>query len=120
MSRTRRQAELYGRIAETVAAVLLALKGFRIIARRFATKRGEIDIVAQRGRLLVFVEVKARRSPDEAAIALTETTRRRVCAAAEAFVAREPHLAAFDQRFDAVLVWPRGLRHLKGAWLAPV
>src|SRR6267154_6573847 len=57
--------------AESRAAVYLMAKGYRILAKRFRTPYGEIDIVARRRNLVAFVEVKARASLDEAAYAVT-------------------------------------------------
>ena len=58
--RARRTAYLFGQKAETLAALWLRLKGYRILARRFRAPPGEIDLVARRGRVLALVEVKAR------------------------------------------------------------
>ena len=60
--RARMLAFRLGLSAETRAAALLLVKGFRIAARRWRSPVGEIDLVARRGRLLVFVEVKAGRA----------------------------------------------------------
>src|SRR5690554_5714671 len=89
-----------GLSAESRAAAFLIAKGYRIAARRFRTPVGEIDIVARRRNLLVFVEVKARMSLDAAAEAVTDRGRRRVAAAAEAWLARHPDDAMRDMRFD--------------------
>jgi putative endonuclease len=106
-----------GLSAESRAALLLLAKGFRIAARRFKTPLGEIDIVARRGRLLVFVEVKARASLDDAAFSLTGRQKQRIVAAARAWLARHPRDGACDIRFDAVLVAPRRLpRHIPAAF----
>ncbi|MEL7029401.1 MAG: YraN family protein [Pseudomonadota bacterium] len=116
MSRRRKRAERYGRLAEWAAAALLTLKGYRIEAMRFKTSLGEIDLVARRGRLLVFVEVKARRRAEDALNALTPRLQRRVEAAADLFRARRPNLADLDMRYDAVTVTRAGMRHLKSVW----
>ena len=63
----RQIAFRFGLSAETRAAALLLAKGYRIAARRFRCPAGEIDIVARRGTLLIFVEVKARAALDDAA-----------------------------------------------------
>jgi putative endonuclease len=71
VARPERQAAFrIGISAESRAAAYLIAKGFRILARRWRSLVGEIDIVARRRRLLVFVEVKARNSLDEAAESL--------------------------------------------------
>ena len=111
----RRRARQFGRIAEACCAGLLRLKGFRIIARDFRVPAGEIDIIARKGRLLAFIEVKARRSA--AAEVLTAKQRKRIVRAAEAFMMTRPELAGLDLSFDLMLVgrWRRP-RHLAGAW----
>jgi putative endonuclease len=84
----------------------LRLRGFTVIARRFRTRVGEIDLVARRGRLLVFVEVKARALHESGAEAVSPAARRRIAAAADRFVARHPRLGDLDRRFDVALVAP--------------
>jgi putative endonuclease len=79
-----------GLSAESRAALLLIAKAYRILARRWKTPFGEIDIVARRRGVVVFVEVKARGSIDEAMEAVTERTKRRVIGAAELWLARYP------------------------------
>ena len=113
----RQVAFKLGLSAESLAAALLIAKGFRIAARRFRSPVGEIDIVAKRGALLIFVEVKARPALDDAAWAVTERQKRRIASAAEAWLAAHPDDAMCDMRFDAVLVAPRSLpRHISGAF----
>jgi len=108
-----------GLSAESRAAALLLAKGFRIAARRWRCPAGEIDIVARRGKLLIFVEVKARARLDDAAYSVTERQQRRVAAAASAWLAENPDDAISDMRFDAILVAPRSLpRHIAGAFEA--
>jgi putative endonuclease len=112
-----RAAHAAGLRAEALAGLLLQLKGYRILARRMKTRLGEIDLVARRGRSLVFVEVKARSALDGAAEALMAEQRARLARAAALFVAARPGLAALDMRFDVVLVAPRRWpRHLADAW----
>src|SRR5437016_2926757 len=90
--------------AESRAAAFLIAKGFRIVARRWKSPVGEIDIVARRRRLLVFVEVKAREKIDDAAWSVTERQRARIVAAADAWLAAFPDDTITDIRFDAMLV----------------
>jgi putative endonuclease len=116
-SPARHAAYGFGLRAEAVAALMLQLKGYRILARRFSAPVGEIDLVVRRGRWLVFVEVKARGTLVAAAESIRPMQRARIVRCAEAFLARHPQFAAFDMRFDAVLVAPRHLpRHLKAAF----
>src|SRR5262249_59609017 len=89
--RPERQAAFrVGISAEGRAAALLVAKGFRILARRWRSPLGEIDIVARRRHLHVFAEVKARASLDEAAESVSERQRRRIAAAAEVWLAGNP------------------------------
>src|SRR4029079_1525858 len=86
--RPERQAAFHlGISAESRAAALLIAKGFRILARRWKSPAGEIDIIARRRPLLVFVEVKARANLDEAAESVVPRQRARIAAAAEAWLA---------------------------------
>lgn len=110
-----------GKRAEFLAAWWLRLKGFCILARGWSNRRGsgagEIDIVAKRGSLLIFVEVKARADRDKAAHALRPAQRQRISRGAQAFVAAHPHLQHCAMRFDVILVsrnhWPC---HISDAW----
>ena len=113
----RQVAFRLGLSAETRAAALLLAKGFRIVARRWRSPVGEIDLVARRGRLLVFVEVKARGVLDDAAEAVTPRQQRRISAASRAWLARHAEDLDRDIRFDAVLValW-RLPRHIPAAF----
>jgi putative endonuclease len=105
--------------AESRAAAFLIAKGFRILARRWRSPLGEIDIVARRRHLLVFAEVKARASLAEAAESVDERQRRRIAAAAEIWLAANPDKAIFDVRFDAILVAPGKIpRHIPAAFEA--
>src|SRR5688572_30453532 len=106
-----------GLSAESRAAALLIAKGYRIVARRFRTPVGEIDIVARRRGVLVFVEVKARATLDGAAEAVTGRGQRRIVAAAEAWLAAHPDDVDQNMRFDAVLVAPGKMpRHIMAAF----
>jgi putative endonuclease len=106
-----------GLSAESRAAAWLIAKGYRILARRFRTPHGEIDIVARRRNLIAFVEVKARASLDEAAYAVTARQQQRIVNAAEGWLMAHPEHADFELRFDAMLIAPRHLpRHLLAAF----
>lgn len=113
----RQAARRRGARAETVAALWLRLKGYRIVARGFTIRGGEIDIVARRGRTLAFVEVKYRPESSAAAEAITVRKRRRLGLAARAWLAANPRQAGLHVRFDAVLISPGHMpRHIEGAW----
>ena len=108
----RRRAERGGRRAERLAAWWLRLKGWRILAVRARTPVGEVDLVARRGRILAFIEVKARASEAEADWALDDYRLRRVVRAAEALLAH--YLRDGDTaRIDAMYITPWRLpRHI--------
>ncbi|MBI4275040.1 MAG: YraN family protein [Rhizobiales bacterium] len=114
----KRQAALRtGLTAESLAAALLMAKGFRILARRWKSSAGEIDIIARRRQLLIFVEVKARSRLDLAAESVSERQKRRIAAAAAAWLADNQDEAMRDIRFDAVLVAPAQMpRHIAAAF----
>jgi putative endonuclease len=106
-----------GLSVEARAAAFLMAKGYRILAKRFRTPHGEIDIVARKRSLLAFIEVKARASLDEAAYAVTPRQQQRIIGAAQAWLVAHPEHADFDMRFDAMLIAPRRLpRHLLAAF----
>jgi putative endonuclease len=106
-----------GLSAESRAAAYLMAKAYRILARRFRTPHGEIDLVVKRRNLVAFVEVKARATLDEAAFAITPHQQARIINAAQAWLAAHPEYAEFELRFDAILIAPRRLpRHLLAAF----
>lgn len=113
---TRQKAERGGRRAERLAAWWLRLKGWRILAVRARTPVGEVDLIARRGRILAFVEVKARATEADAAWALDDYRLRRVAAAAEALAPR--YARAGDMiRIDALFMVPRRWpRHMANVW----
>ena len=120
----RQAAHRLGHAAEWRAVWRLRLAGYSVLARRYKTKLGEIDIVVRRGGILAFVEVKARADLAVATDSLGNRQFGRVARAASLFIARHPHYAAHAVRFDAVLVggplhrrlWPR---HLPDVWRPP-
>jgi putative endonuclease len=113
----RRQAWRRGRRAEGLAILALSLTGYRILARNLKNSRGEIDIVARRGRMIAFIEVKTRADWNTAVEALAGRQRRRITRAAAGFLAAHPQLAGYHARFDVILVVPwRWPRHIINAW----
>lgn len=113
----RRGAHLYGLKAESIAALLLRLKGYSILARRFVVSGGEIDLVARRGRVIAFVEVKARADLEVAAIAISAAKRRRIARAVRVWLSRNQWAAGLTLRGDAIFVAPRRLpRHDPNAY----
>ncbi len=114
----RQQAERAGRRAEWLAALAYGLRGYQVLARRFRTPGGEIDIVARRGGALAFIEVKARRNHDAAIASVTPVARRRIEQAARSFLARHPHLAHLDVRYDIAAVSGARVSIVRDAWRA--
>jgi putative endonuclease len=115
----RQVAFRLGISAESRAAAYLIAKGFRILARRWRSPVGEIDIIACRRHLLVFVEVKARENFDDAAWSVTDRQRARIAAAAQAWLAAQGDHDFRDMRFDAVLVAPGRIpQHIPAAFEA--
>ena len=113
----RRGAHLYGLKAESIAALILRLKGYTILAQRYVISGGEIDLIARRGGVVVFVEVKARADLEVAAIAISATKRRRIARAARVWLLRNQGAAALTLRGDAIFIAPRRLpRHLLDAY----
>ncbi len=116
-SDARRAAERRGRRAEALALWYLRAKGYRLLARRYRTPVGEIDLIVARGRTIAFVEVKARPTAAEAAEAATPMGRRRVARAAALWISQHPAAAERDLRLDVIVAVPGRLpRHIMGAF----
>lgn len=103
----RLKAYRSGHSGERWAALALMLKGFRIVARRYRTPLGEIDLIARRGSLVLIVEVKKRRTLIEAMDAVNRTAQRRIENAADLWLSRQKDAARLSLRFDLVAVLPR-------------
>ncbi len=114
---TRKLKAERGHIAEYRAALCLMLKGYRIVAMRYRTRLGEIDIIARRGDLVACVEVKARVSLEDAVFAVTDTAQRRIRAASDLWLSRQGDFHRLSVRYDIVAVTPwRWPRHLPDAF----
>jgi putative endonuclease len=106
-----------GHAAERLAAACLLLKGYRILARRYRTPLGEIDLVAKRGKAVVFVEVKRRGTAGQAAEAVGRANQRRVRAAAELYLQKHTEYNGLTTRFDVIVLAPRRLpQHIPDAF----
>lgn len=113
----RKQAEKRGRRGEWLAVIMLTLKGYSILARRVQTGAGEIDLIARRGKTIIFIEVKARASEAAALESVTHTARQRISRAAEIWMAKRIKLTDYGQRFDIVAIVPHRLPvHVRDAW----
>jgi putative endonuclease len=110
-SSVRQFNEGAGRRGELWASLFLRLKLYRIVGTRVKTPVGEIDLIAQRWGVTVFIEVKARSFSHQEAAALGAVNRRRIVRAAQLWLTRHPALAATPLRFDVIFlapfVWPR-------------
>ncbi len=110
-------ARKLGRRAEVVAALWLMAKGYRILGFRLATPLGEIDLLAQRGKVLAVVEVKQRATIEDALDAVTPTQRDRLRRAAAHVSAHRVALRDLFVRLDLIALAPgRAPRHLPNAW----
>lgn len=113
----RQAAEKRGRKGEWLAALYLQAKGYRILDRRVRTPMGEVDLIARRGNLIAFVEVKYRRDVQIAAGAVTPASWQRIARAADFWMARHPSLADCGWRYDLIALAPGKLpQHLQDAW----
>jgi putative endonuclease len=119
LAQTQRRlgAHRFGLKAESIAALMLQVKGYRILARRFVVSGGEIDLIAKRGGSIAFVEVKARADLEVAATSISATKRRRISRAARVWLTRNGWAAGLTLRGDAIFVAPRRLpRHQPSAY----
>lgn len=109
-------AERTGKRAEGLAALVMMTKGFAILERRFRTPVGEIDLIARRGRLLVFTEVKARATIEKGLVSVPYRSRRRIERAGENFLSRRRTLENCFIRYDLIIIAPWRWRHVPAAW----
>ncbi len=110
-------ARTAGRRAEIWAALWLMAKGYRILGFRLRTPQGEIDLLAQRGRVLAVVEVKQRATLQAALEAVSDVQRERLRRAGRAIAARRPSLQNMAVRLDLIALAPGRLPvHAPDAW----
>lgn len=112
-----------GHAAEFLARCFMRLRGYRIIAKNYVTRRGtaagEVDFIALRGRTLAFVEVKKRQNIEAAAYAIKTGQKKRILAAAQVFLQKHPQYRGYQVRFDAILIKPPfHIKYIPGAWTA--
>ncbi|MHA6299561.1 YraN family protein [Devosia sp. CAU 1758] len=118
-SKRRVAAYRQGHRGEALAALWLQMKFYRIRERRFKTPMGEIDLVAERGDTIVFVEVKQRARDADAALTYAAVNRSRIIRAAQLWLAGNPDAIGKDFRFDVIFLAPgRWPRHLINAFSA--
>ncbi len=113
----RKKSEYFGRLGEKIAEIFLRLKFYTIIGRRVKTNLGEIDIIAKRGKLLIFVEVKIRKNKSKMQEALEAVNKERIYRAAALFLSQNPEYYDYNLRFDVIFIAPSILPyHLAGAF----
>ncbi len=106
-----------GLSAEALCRLALRLKFYRILASRYRSPLGEIDIIATRGKVVALIEVKARATERQALESIGARQRQRLERAAQDFLAHYPHFSHHNLRFDMMLVAPkRWPKHMKDAW----
>ena len=106
-----------GQRAEIMSAWLLRLKGCRILAQRFKTPVGEIDLIEKRASAIAFIEVKARPSAAAAMESVSARQRRWIARAGLVFMQKRPEFPEYQMRFDLFLVTPGRLPyHISDAW----
>lgn len=118
MTQARQDAEHRGRRAEALSALWLRLTGWRILDQRVRTGAGELDLVARRGAVLAFIEVKHRQTLEQARQAIPRRQQERLMRAASLWRSHHPECASLQPRFDVMLwgrrSWPR---HIQGAFV---
>lgn len=102
----RRKAHLKGQLAEYLAAIYLMFKGYRIAHLRYKTKLGEIDIIARKGDLAIFVEVKARKDIQTGVDAVTYASQTRIKNASDLWLAKQKNPHLISQRYDIIVMAP--------------
>ncbi|WP_085901515.1 YraN family protein [Kiloniella majae] len=116
-NKSKRNSYETGRSAEFFSAWYLRCKGYKILARNYKTRVGEVDLIAHKKRLICFVEVKKRHDFETASQAISQKQKVRITHAAQYFLKQNPQYQDFDQRFDAVLIGATVFPyHIKNAW----
>lgn len=106
-----------GHLAEIIACIILTLKGYRILKRRFKTPLGEIDLIASKEKTLILLEVKSRKTIQKALESLTEHQKKRINQAAK-FVLNDRMMSGKDHvRFDFFALSYLRWKHIKNAWI---
>ena len=121
-AKTRQARYKDGHRAESIAVWILRMKGYRVLERRFKTPVGEIDIIARKKTIIVFVEVKSRADVEAGLYAITDRAKRRICRAADYFratssVQNTPQKQDGQRyRFDVIIISLPRFRHISNAW----
>ncbi|MFC7292386.1 YraN family protein [Hirschia litorea] len=114
---SRQKRETKGRRAELLASLFLMIKGYQILAHRVRMHSGEIDIIAKKGALIAFIEVKARKSIERGQHAVTDRSWRRIARTAEIWMSHKPNFSKCDWRYDLLVIAPFALpKHFQDYW----
>lgn len=114
---TRKRAYRFGALAEWFVALYLCCKGYRILARNYRCKVGEVDIIAVRCNVVVFFEVKARRHLDSSLELVSFHQQQRIVRASQFFISSKKHYHSCQQRIDLIIVCSLfKLKHIQNAW----
>jgi putative endonuclease len=117
-NRERSLSYLRGLDAERIALLLLIAKGYWPMAKRYLGAAGEIDLIMKRGRTIVAVEVKARKTIQDAGVTITDAKIARIAKAMNQFRSQKRLDDSYIFRIDAVLVaprsWPRHIENVGG------
>ena len=114
MTRTRVTRKLslrWGMIAEYGAALYLILKDYSVLAMRYRIKEGEVDLIIRRGRVIAFVEVKARADFATGFEAIDEMKLRKFRKAVDHWLMRNSWAETYTLRGDAVVICPWRIPH---------
>lgn len=112
---------LSGVLAEFIARTLFRFKGYKIMSKNYKTGKGthagEIDFIAKKSKTIIFVEVKKRKSVENASYAISDNQKKRIINGARGFLQKNHKYQNYNIRFDAVLIsFPFQIRHIKNAW----
>jgi len=117
MKERQRNTYRAGLWAEIIAALYLFFKGYRLLAWRYKSPVGEIDLIGLSKGVLVFVEVKQRATLDDGLLSITPHMKGRIGAAAKSWIARNPRFNGHPMRFDVIAITlPFSIRHMDNAW----
>lgn len=116
IKKTKKKAYDFGLLAERIVCLRLTLCGYRIVAKRYKTPVGEVDIIAVKKQMLAMVEVKARKSGDVSEV-LSNRQMQRISRAALLFIAKCPEFSQHQVRFDLAMVQSIfKMRYIANAW----
>lgn len=106
-----------GMWSEWFVSICLQMLGYKILSKRFKTKLGEVDLIARKRSVLVFVEVKNRKKLSDALGVVDIRTQKRIINAAKLFVQKHPYEGGKGFRFDVIALYSGiCVRHIRNAF----